>query len=66
MAPDYEPDLPESPLLGSGPKFWVAMLCYAVLAALAGLTTDGSIRLVVWILLGGLAVKTYLAKLQKP
>lgn len=52
--------------LGSGPKFWVAMLCYVVLALLAWFTLDGKIRLVVLIVLAGLTVKTYLAKLQKP
>ena len=34
---------------------------YAVLALLAGLTLDGKMRLAVWIFLGGLALKTYIA-----
>lgn len=38
-----------------------AMGTYAVLALLAGVTLDGLMRTAVWILLGGLAVKTYIA-----
>jgi hypothetical protein len=34
---------------------------YAVLAVLAGLTLDGKMRIAVWILMGGLAVKTWIA-----
>jgi hypothetical protein len=33
---------------------------------MAALTLDGKFRLVVWILLAGLALKTYIATLQKP
>jgi predicted membrane channel-forming protein YqfA (hemolysin III family) len=47
-------------------KVYVAMACYAVFALLAALTLDGNARLVVWIFLGGLAVKTYLHALRKP
>lgn len=61
LAPEFETDP-----LGSGPKFWVALVCYGVLALLAWLTLDGKIRLVVIIALAGLTLKTYLAKLQKP
>jgi len=35
---------------------------FALLALLAALTLDGLLRDAVWILLGGLAVKTYIAK----
>jgi hypothetical protein len=42
------------------------MASYAALALLAWLTLDGKFRWVVWIFLGGLAVKTYLATLQEP
>ena len=66
LYPDPEPD---PALLPGGPrkrKFYVALACYAALALLAGLTLDGNFRLVVWILLGGLAVKTYIAKLREP
>jgi hypothetical protein len=38
-----------------------ALVCYAVLALLAGLTLDGVFRLVVWIFLAGLALKTLIA-----
>jgi len=69
LTPDPEllpdPELESEPQK-SGPKFWVAMTCYAAIALLAWSTLDGNFRLVVWIILGGLAVKTYIAKLQKP
>ena len=42
-------------------KFIWAMVAYVVLAASATFTLDGKFRLAVWILLGGLAVKTYIA-----
>lgn len=43
-----------------------AMACYAVLALLAGLTLEGIFRAAVWVLLAGLAVKTWIAvKIQK-
>jgi len=38
-----------------------AMAAYAVLALLATFTLDGKLRLAVWILLGGLALKTLIA-----
>ena len=43
-------------------RFLWAMGTYAVLALSAALTLDGLMRDAVWILLGGLAVKTYIAK----
>jgi hypothetical protein len=43
------------------PKLLVAFGAYAVLAILAGVTLDGKMRLAVWILLAGLALKTYIA-----
>lgn len=45
-------------------KFYLALACYAALAALAGFTLDGPFRLAVWIFLAGLAVKTWLAALR--
>jgi hypothetical protein len=42
------------------------MVCYAVIALLAAFTLDGNFRLVVWMLLAGLAIRTYLATLRKP
>jgi len=51
---------------GPGPKFHTALACYAGIALLAGLTLDGNLRLVVWIFLGGLAVKTWIATLREP
>ena len=46
-------------------KVYAAMACYGAIALLAGLTLDGKARLVVWIFLGGLAIKTYLHTLRK-
>jgi len=43
-------------------RFLAAMGSYAVLALLAAFTLDGIFRAAVWILLGGLAVKTYIAR----
>ena len=43
-------------------RFLWALAAYAVLALLAALTLEGTLRYAVWILLGGLAVKTYIAK----
>jgi hypothetical protein len=42
-------------------RFIWAMGSYAVLALLAAFTLDGTLRYAVWILMGGLAVKTYIA-----
>jgi hypothetical protein len=43
-------------------RFLWAMGAFALLALLAALTLDGLMRDAIWILLGGLAVKTYIAK----
>jgi hypothetical protein len=43
-------------------RFLWAMGTYGVLALLAALTLDGAMRYAVWILLGGLAIKTYIAR----
>lgn len=59
MPPDSEPKK-------TGPKFYTAMACYVGIALLAAFTLDGDFRLVVWIFLAGLAVKTYLVTLRKP
>ena len=40
------------------------MLTYALLAILATFTLDGIIRIATWVLLGGFALKTYLAVLR--
>jgi hypothetical protein len=45
-------------------RFLYAMLIYAVLAILATFTLDGLIRIATWVLLGGFALKTYLAVLR--
>jgi len=45
-------------------RFLYAMLTYALLAILAAFTLDGIIRIATWVLLGGFALKTYLAVLR--
>jgi hypothetical protein len=45
-------------------RFLYAMLIYALLAILATFTLDGLIRIATWVLLGGFALKTYLAVLR--
>ncbi len=42
-----------------------ALLAYAGLALLAGLTLDGVWRGAVWILLAGLAVKSWIAEVKR-
>jgi len=67
----FEPD-PEAddPVPEAGPrrgrKFYLALACYAAIALLAAATLEGKFLWVVWIFLGGLALKTYIATLQKP
>lgn len=46
-------------------KFIAAMICYGILAFLAGLTLEGRIRAAVWIFLGGIAIKTVLVVLKR-
>lgn len=43
-------------------SFTTVMVGYAVLAAIAGFALDGKLRLAVWIFLGGIAVKTLIAR----
>ncbi len=51
-----------------GPRFWPAMAAYAGLALLAGLTLNGPtmfeyrLRVLVWLMLAALAVKTWIHK----
>ena len=42
-------------------RFFWALGTYAVLALLAAFTLDGTLRTAVWILLGGLTLKTCIA-----
>ncbi len=67
LIPDEQPEA-EQPGSESqrGRKFYIALACYAAIALLAGLTLEGNFRLVVWILLGYLAFRTYLHTLRKP
>ena len=46
-------------------RFITAMACYGVLALLSAFTLEGAFRIGVWILLGGLAVKTWVAQSQR-
>jgi hypothetical protein len=41
------------------------MSCYAILAVLAGFTLTGDIRLITWIILGGIAIRTWIAVLKR-
>jgi len=50
----------------TGPRFYVATICYAAIALLAWLTLDGNFLLIVLIVLGALALKTYLHTLREP
>jgi len=67
----FEPDPEENdPVPPAGPergrKFYLALACYAAIALLAAATLEGKFLWVVWIFLAGLALKTYIATLQKP
>ena len=48
----------------SNRRYLAGMLIYGVLAVLAGVTLDGTIRIATWIFLGGLALKTWLGVLR--
>lgn len=41
------------------------MSAYAILAVLAGFTLSGDIRIVTWIVLGGIALRTWLVVLKR-
>jgi hypothetical protein len=62
LYPDPEQDLGPK----RGRKFYLALACYAVIAVLATVTLDGKFLWVVWIFLGGLALKTYINTLKQP
>ncbi len=72
--PEQE-DEPEEPGIGlrsrSRPNMWVAMVAYAVLAILAGLTLNGPtrfefrLRVLVWLLLGALAIRTWVHRFRE-
>ncbi len=42
-------------------RFFASLAAYAVLALLAWWTLDGVLRMAVWILMAGLAMKTWIA-----
>ena len=46
-------------------RFIAAMSAYAILAVLAGFTLSGDIRIVTWIVLGGIALRTWLVVLKR-
>jgi hypothetical protein len=46
-------------------KFIAAMCTYGLLALVAGFTLEGRIRAAVWVLLGGIAIKTLLVVLKR-
>jgi hypothetical protein len=45
-------------------RLTAALGIYAALAIAAGFTLDGKFRIAVWIFLGGIAIRTYLAVLK--
>lgn len=45
-------------------RLWAALAVYAGIAVLAAFTLGGNFRIVVWIVMVGLAVKTWLASVQ--
>ena len=47
-------------------RLLVAMACYGVLALLAGLTLEHVPRILVWLFLAALMVKSWIAAAQKP
>jgi hypothetical protein len=51
--------------LSMKPRLLIAMLCYAVLAVLAGLTLQGLFRAAVWVFLGGLVLRTWIAAARR-
>jgi hypothetical protein len=42
-------------------KLIAAMAVYAAMAILAAFTLDGKLRIAIWVLMGGLALKTLIA-----
>lgn len=46
-------------------RLLTALAAFAGIALVAAFTLDGNIRIAVWILMAGLAAKTYLSTLQK-
>jgi hypothetical protein len=60
--PDERNPTNENPNLNR--RFLYAMLTYVALAVLAVVTLDGLIRIATLVLLGGFALKTYLAVLK--
>lgn len=46
-------------------RLLVAFGCYTVLAILAALTLNGVFRVGVWVVLAGLAAKTWIAQAQR-
>ena len=49
----------------SDKRFYIALAVYSVLALMAALTLDGTIRLATWVFLAGLAVKSYIATFRR-
>ncbi len=46
-------------------KFIAAMVAYGAIALIAAFWIDGTLRIAVWVLMGGLALKTLVARAAK-
>jgi hypothetical protein len=46
-------------------RLLIAGVCYTILATLSAFTLTGVFRIGVWVVLGGLAVKTWIAQAQQ-
>jgi len=52
--------------LGQRSRLYRAFAVYALIAVLATFTLDGKFRMAIWILVAGLALRTWLAWVQRP
>ncbi len=46
-------------------RLYIALAVYAVLAAIGAVATSGEVRIVLWIFLAGLAIKSYIALVRE-
>ena len=46
-------------------RFWTGLVVLGVLGVCAGLTLDGDLRILTWIVLGAFALKAWIGKVKK-